>query len=185
MIKINLVPAEILAKAHQKQRMVQFGLAGAAVAFLVFLVSWGLVARLHRMQNKLAADKIELQRLSAIVAKVKESEAIASQLQARLRVIDDLDHGRRAYPYFMNDFVASVPAGVRVRNMTSAGGGGSAFKLTIAAEARSNEDIALWVRQLEQGGRFSSIELGPVNIREIAGGPLRNFSLTAGYTPKL
>ncbi|MBI5241932.1 MAG: PilN domain-containing protein [Elusimicrobia bacterium] len=185
MIKINLVPQEILARAQQKQRAVQFGVAGAAVALIIVLVSLGFVARLHRLEKKLAADKAELKRLEAIVAKVKEMETMAAQLRARLQVIDDLDRGRRAYPYMMNDFVRSVPAGVRVKTLVTNGGGGSPFKLNMSAEARSNEDIRSWMRKMDESGRFSGVELGTVNAQESALEVLRSFSLTATHTPQL
>ena len=121
MIKINLVPSDILAKAQRRQQALQLGLAGAAAAFLIMLASLGFLARLHRLQGQLAANQAELKRLEAVVAKVKEEEALAAQLRARLKVIDELDRGRRAYPYFMSDFVRSVPAGVRGRRAAGAG----------------------------------------------------------------
>jgi|GEM_PF-1470839 len=185
MIKINLVPGDILAKAQQRQKALQLGLAGAAAAFLIVLASLGFLARLHRLQSQLAADQAELKRLDAVVAKVKEEEALASQLRARLKVIDDLDRGRRAYPYFMSDFVRSVPAGVRVKSLDTTGGGGSQLKLNITAEARTNDDIRTWVRRMEEMGRFTSIELGAVTTQESAAGSLRSFTLTAAHTPQL
>jgi type IV pilus assembly protein PilN len=185
MIKINLVPNDILAKAQQRQRALQFGVAGAAAAFLVVLVSLGFLARLHRLQSQLLADQAELKRLDAVVAKVKEEDALAAQLRARLKVIDDLDRGRRAYPYFMNDFVKSVPAGVRVKSLDTSGGGSAPLKLNISAEARTNEDIRAWVRRMEDMGRFSNLELGAVNTQESAIGSLRSFTLTASHTPQL
>jgi Tfp pilus assembly protein PilN len=185
MIKVNLVPAEILAKAQQKQKALQFGLAGGAVALLIILVSLGFVWRLSRLEKKLAEQEAEFKRLSAVVAKVKEAEALAAVLRARLKVIDDLDRGRRAYPYFMSDFARSVPPGVRVLSMPVSGGNSSPLKLQITAEARTNEDIALWVRRLEESGKFSGMELGGVLTRESEQGAVRGFTLTAIYTPQL
>ncbi len=184
MIKINLVPGDILAKAQQRQKALQLGLAGAAAAFLIVLASLGFLARLHHLQSQLAADQVELKRLDTVVAKVKEEEALAAQLRARLKVIDDLDCGRRAYPYFMSDFVRSVPAGVRVKSLDTTGGG-SQLKLSISAEARTNDDIRAWVRRMEEMGRFTSIELGVVTTQESAVGSLRSFTLTAAHTPQL
>ena len=185
MIKINLVPSDILAKAQQRQKAIQLGLAGAAAALLVLLVSLGFVARLHRLQGQLTADKAKLKLLETVVAKVKEEESLAAQLRARLKVIDDLDRGRRAYPYFMSDFVRSVPAGVRVRSLGTTGGGGSQLKLNISAEARTNEDIRTWIRKMEESGRFTGIELGAVSTQESPSETLRSFTLTATHTPQL
>jgi type IV pilus assembly protein PilN len=185
MIKINLVPSDILARAQQRQKAIQLGLAGAAAAFLIVLASLGFLARLHRLQGELAADQAKLHRLESVVAKVKEEESLAAQLRARLKVIDDLDRGRRAYPYFMSDFVRSVPAGVRIKSLDTTGGGGSQLKLSISAEARTNDDIRTWIHKMEETGRFSGIELGAVTTQESLAGTLRNFTLTAAHTPQL
>ncbi|HAM34331.1 MAG TPA: hypothetical protein DEB40_09205 [Elusimicrobia bacterium] len=185
MIKVNLVPGDILAKAQQKQKIAQFGLAGGAAALLVVAVSVVFWMRLKGLESTLAEHEAEYKRLAAVVAKVKEAENAANLLRARLKVIDDLDRGRRAYPYFMSDFARSVPPGVRVQTLNTTGGGNSPMKLNITAEARSNEDIAAWVRKMEETGRFGNIELGPVIARETAEGILRGFSLTTMYTPQL
>jgi hypothetical protein len=54
----------------------------------------------------------------------------------------------------------------------------------MSAESRSNEDIAAWVRRMEDSGRFSSVEMGPVVTQEGAE-RLHTFTLTSVYTPAL
>jgi Tfp pilus assembly protein PilN len=188
MIKVNLVPPEILAKAHQKQQIFQATVAGVALAVVVALVSLGHVFRLQRLQYKLKVDLGELKKLEIIVAKVEELEKTAAAVRARLNVVTDLLKGRPVYPYFMSDFVKSVPSGVHVKTLGTQGGGSAAtpLKLNISAEARTNEDIALWVRKMEDSGRFSQAELGPVTAPEAVGGEkIYSFTLTATYVPSL
>jgi len=184
-IRVNLVPFDILAKARQKQRVLQICLAGGAAALLIAAVSLGFVVRLKRLEGKLAAHEAKLKQLSAVVAKVKEAENIAGLLKTRLKVIDDLDRGRRAYPALMCDLTRSVPSGVRVQSLNTTGGGSTTMKLNIAAESRTNEDIALWVRRMEETGMFANIDLGPVTTKTAGDVVLRGFTLTAAYTPQL
>src|SRR6267378_2123189 len=164
MIKVNLVPADILAKAQQKQQMLQAAAVGVLVLGIVALISMGHYYKYQRLESKLAKDKSDLKKLEVIVAKVEELEKTAAAVRARLNVITDLLRSRPLYPYFMSDFVRSVPLGVRVKTLGTSGGGSAAgpLKLTISAEARANEDIAEWVRRLEDSGKFSNPELGPV-----------------------
>ncbi|MDD5656332.1 MAG: PilN domain-containing protein [Elusimicrobia bacterium] len=185
MIKVNLVPGDVLAKAQQKQKALQIGVAGGAVALLILLISLAFVWRLRALERRLVEQQAEFKRLSVVVAKVKEAEGLANALRARLKVIDDLDRGRRAYPYFMSDFARAVPGGVRVISMKTTGGNSIPLKLDIRAEARTNEDIALWVRQLADAKKFAGMELGTVTSAESATGVVRNFSLKATYTPQL
>ena len=187
MIKVNLVPAEILAKAQQKRRAIQFGLLGGLVALLVVAVSMGYVVKLKRLESKKAKMDVIYNNLSAVVAKVKQAEEEANVRNARLKVIEDLDKGRRAYPYFMCDFVKSVPAGVRVKTLSTKGGSSAPISLDIAAEARTNEDIAGWVKKMEEIGLFDKerTDLGPVSVSESAEASMRSFTLKTIYTPKL
>lgn len=186
MIKVNLVPADILAKAQQKQRILQAAVAGVLALALIAALSMAHWFRLNRLEAKLAKGQADLKKLEVIVAKVEELEKAANAVRTKLSVINDLLKSRPLYPYFMSDFVRSVPSGVRVRTMTTAGGGsgGGALRLAISAEARTNEDIAAWMLKMEGAGKFGSIELGPVSAQE-GETRLYSFTVTCVYTPTL
>ena len=195
MIKVNLVPSDILEKAHQKQQMLQAGAAGVAVLVLIVLVSLGHIFTLQRLERQLTDDSARLKKLEVIVQQVEELEKTEAALKARLGVITDLLKGRTVYPYFMTDLAKSVPGGIRVKTLAVTGGGSGAgpMKLAFTAEAMSNDDIAAWLRKLEAfadtkspsdtrtPGKFSGIELGAVT----AAGGVYSFSVTATYTPSL
>jgi type IV pilus assembly protein PilN len=184
MIKVNLVPAEILAKAHQKQQIFQATVAGIALAIVVVLVSLVHYYKLATLQRQLTYDQSQLKKLEKIVAEVEELEKTAAAVRSRLAVITDLLKGRPLYPYFMSDFARSVPMGVTVKTLNTAGGGSAAapLKLTIAAEARTNDDISGWVKRMDATGKFSNTELGAVtNNNQGAFG----FTISTTYTPKL
>ena len=186
MIKVNLVPPEILAKARQRQQALQAAAAGVALALVIVGASLVHFVGLKRLEGRLAVGQAELKKLEVIVAKVEELERTVNAVRARLNVITDLLKGRPLYSYFMSDLVRSVPSGVRIRTLGTEGGGSSAvpLKLTMSAESRTHEDIAAWTRKMEELGKFSTIELGPVTTVEGAE-KLFTFSMTAVYTPTL
>ena len=180
MIKINLVPAEILAKAKQRQLLLQGAVLGSLMALVLVVVSFGHWYGKHTLEITLAADEAELKRLDRVVKQVEELEKAAAALRARLGVIEDLLLGRAYYPVFMSEFARSVPAGVRVNSMSTSTTTPGTVKLVIAAIGNSNEDIAAWVKTMEKNAKFASIELGAVT----ASGATYNFALTATYTSK-
>jgi len=180
MIKINLVPAEILAKAKQRQLLLQGAVLGSLMALVLAVVSVGHWYGKHTLEITLAADEAELKRLDRVVKQVEELEKAAAAVRARLGVIEDLLLGRAYYPIFMSEFARSVPAGVRVNSMATSTVTPGTVKLVISAIANSNEDIAAWVKTLEKNAKFASIELGAVN----ASGTSYNFGMTATYTSK-
>lgn len=181
MIKINLVPAEILAKARQRQLVLQAALVGGLLAVVVVLASVVHWYSLFTLQNDYNFKEAKLKKLGAIVAQVEELEKAAAAVRARLGVIEDLLKGRAFYPIFMSDFARTVPGGVKVTNMTTAYQN-NAVKLTISAVSNSNDDVAAWVRTLQSNSRFSGVELGPVSG---SGKGQYSFTINTTYTNKL
>jgi Tfp pilus assembly protein PilN len=185
MIKINLVPAEILAKARQRQLVIQASAIGLVLSLVLALISVAHWFSLHQLNNDYKYKEAKLQKLSVIVSEVEQLEKSAAAVRARLGVIDSLLKGRAYYPIFMSQFAATVPSGVTVTNVGTApkkGKEGDTLTLTISAEANSNDDIAAWLRVLGGDTHFSSVELGPVHA---AGKVGYTFSVTTDYTLKL
>ena len=180
MIKVNLVPSELLAKAKQRQLLLQAAVLGSLMALVLVVVSFGHWYGKHSLEITLAADEAELKRLDRVVKQVEELEKAAAAVRARLNVIEDLLLGRAYYPIFMSEFARTVPAGVKVSNMATSIVTPGTVKLVITAAANSNEDIAAWVKTMEKNAKFAAIELGAVT----ASGTIYNFALTATYTSK-
>lgn len=182
MIKVNLVPAEILAKAAQRQLMLQVSGVGAVLLVVMTCVSAGHFYGKFRLEQDLAYNEAELKRLSKIVAQVEDLERAAAAVRSRLNVIEDLLRGRGFYPVFMSEFARSVPPGVRVTNLRTTSQPSNSLKLDISATANTNEDIAAWIRGLETNPRFANVELGAVNS---SGNRQFSFTVTTTYAQKL
>jgi Tfp pilus assembly protein PilN len=182
MIKINLVPSAILAKARQRQLAVQSVLVGGLLAVVVFIVSIVHWFGLYRLQNDYNYKEAKLKKLSAIVAQVEELEKAASAVRARLGVIEGLLKGRAFYPIFLSAFARTVPAGIRVTSLNTSMQGNNAVKLAISAVAGSNEDIAAWMRIFQADSHFTAPELGAISA---SGARQFSFTVTTTYTIKL
>lgn len=180
MIKINLVPSEILAKAKARQLLLQAAVLGSLMALVLVVVSFGHWYGKHTLEITLTVDEAELKRLDRVVKQVEELEKAAAAVRARLSVIEDLLLGRAYYPVFMSEFARSVPAGVKVNTMSTSTLTPGTIKLVINAVANSNEDIAAWVKTMEKNAKFGLIELGAVTVS----GTTYNFAMTATYTSK-
>lgn len=182
MIKVNLVPTELLAKAKQRQMLMQGAVLGGLMALILVIVSFGHWYGKRTLEARLAYAESELSRLDRIVKQVEELEKAAAAVRARLGVIENLLLGRAYYPIFMSEFARTVPGGIRVNTMnTGSGSAAGTIKLSIGAIANSNEDIAAWVKTMEKNPRFGLIELGPVTASGLA---QYAFTMTATYTSK-
>ena len=182
MIKVNLVPAEILGRARQRQLMFQGVIVGGLAVALLVVAGFMHWFGLYRLQQDFSYKESKLKKLDAIVKQVEELEKAAAAVRARLGVIEDLLKGRGFYPVFMSEFVRTVPPGVRVMSMTSATQGPGLLKLTISGQAGTHEDIASWVRTLEKNPHFKGTELGAVSA---AGARTFSFTVNTQYNNKL
>lgn len=182
MIKVNLVPSELLSRARQRQQAIQAAVAGGCLLLVILVMSVAHWFRLYSLQSTLSYNESEFARLETIVKKVEELDKTANALRARLGVINDLLKGRPSYPIFMSDFTRAVPAGVTLRSMTTQGGASAPIKLVMSAESRSSQDIAAWIKNMEVTGKFSTPELGAVAVSDAG---VHSFTVTTTYTPKL
>ena len=113
MIKVNLVPSEILAKAKHRQLLLQAVVLGGLMGLVLVVVSVGHWYGKHMLEITLAVDEAEFKRLDRVVTQVEELEKAAAAVRSRLSVIENLLLGRAYYPIFMSEFARSVPAGIK------------------------------------------------------------------------
>ncbi len=183
MIKVNLVPPELLARARQRQLIMQASAGGSVMVVVLAIASVIHWAGLFRLQNEYRYDQASLNKLKAVVSQVEDLEKSAAAVHARLDVIVSLVKGRAFYPLFMSEFAKTVPGPVRVTQLTTISQNSSSIKLTINAVAQGSDDIATWMRTLQSDPNFQNVELGAVNGGGIGG--QYTFTISAAYSRKL
>ncbi|MBI5882731.1 MAG: PilN domain-containing protein [Elusimicrobia bacterium] len=183
MIKVNLVPADILAKAQQKQQVFQLGVVGVGVLVVVAFISAAHFTKAVRLEAEQKQQEAEYAKWQEEVKLIENLEKQAAELRKRLTVVSDLLKGRPLYARFMMDVVKTLPGGVWVRSINTSSAGNS-VKVTTSAEATSPEEIREWVRRMEGSGRFSAVEIGAVTATT-ALPRVFSFNMTGTYTAEL
>lgn len=185
MIRVNLIPADLLDRAKQKQQNIQMAIVAVCVLVVMALVSTLHIMNAKTVEAELTLAEADLKRLDAVVKQVEELERTAAAVKARLKVIEDLLTGRPLYPIFMSDFVRALPSGVYIKNMTTSTGSDMSLKLSINAESQSSEGILEWIESMKESKKFNSIELGAVVASGEAGSRKYLFSIVTTYVPSL
>ncbi|HVA66462.1 MAG TPA: PilN domain-containing protein [Elusimicrobiota bacterium] len=187
MIRVNLVPQEILDKARRKQFIIKGAAAGVALVLVLSLISFGQYLRLRDLRAQSAEAAGKLQKLQVLVTEVQDLQKTESGIRDRLNIINGLLKNRPLYPDFMSDFARDVPGGIQIQDLTTAGGGsaGATLKISVSARALSNDDIAGWISAMQNSGRFASVVLGAVSAQGTAPQQAFSFTLDATYTPSL
>jgi len=186
-IRINLVPQEILDKARQKQFIIKGAAGGVVLILILGLVSFGQYLRLRDLQGQSAKAAEKLKKLQVLVSEVQELQKTENGIRDRLNIINGLLKNRPLYPDFMSDFARDVPGGIQVQNLTTTGGGsaGATLKISVSARALSNDDIASWIGDMQNSGRFTSVVLGAVSAQGATPHQAFSFTLDATYSPNL
>lgn len=181
MIRVNLVPQDILDKEIQRLRAMQ-ALAGVGV-LLFFLggVSFKHYRTKVELLKTLEQQQAELKRLEQIVAEVKALESQAAAVRSRLGVMDGLLVSREFYPRFMSQLVETFPPGIWI-NSLGAAPGGEGLTLSLASNARTVRDLLDWYRTLKTSEIFADPVIGTLTFDKKNGVIL--FPLTVKYAPR-
>lgn len=181
MIRVNLVPQEILNKEAQRQQAIQFGIVAGFLVVILAGISFSHYYANAKVQQELTTKKDQLKKLEKIVKQVEALETQARAVRARLNVIKDLLKARELYPRFMTEVLKTFPAGVWITNMgTSQSGTGLA--VSMSSKARAPEDVSEWLRILAASELFSAPTIGAIGMNPATGE--QSFSMSVLYQPK-
>ncbi|MDE2291352.1 MAG: PilN domain-containing protein [Elusimicrobia bacterium] len=164
MIKVNLVPQEILDKELQKQRLAQVSVAAAFLAVIFVIVSGMHYYTSVRLGRELDADQAEFKRLEVIVKKVEAVEAQAQAVRSHLAVIQELLAARTFYPRFMTELVKAIGDGVWLTSLSAAGDAKAGLKVQLACKSVSSEAATRWLRALQDSPVFVNPALGGLTM---------------------
>lgn len=179
MIKVNLVPQEILDRELQKQRLAQVSVAAGFLAVIFLGVSFGHYYKAVTLETRLVEAEAEFKRLEAIVKQVEELEAKAKAVKARLDVIQDLLVSRQFYPRFMTELLKNLGEGVWVQTL-GATGSTNELTVTMTCQATAPESATAWLRQLQASPVFKDPVMGAITIMS---DNLVSFPMSVKYRP--
>jgi len=180
MIKINLVPAEVLLAEQAKRRTLQAAAAGVMVVIAIVMASLWHLNRVRKLEVALKINQTELAKLQKIVDQVKELEATAKAVQNRLNVITSLLTGRFLYTVFLDDWARALPNGVWVVSLATTQTSGG-VNVNVTGTARDESQIADWLRTLQTSAKFTGFELGPVQLNGNPPEAVYGFTLKGKY----
>lgn len=190
MIKINLVPLEILEREQQRERNIHLALGGAVLIVCVVGITFVRLSILRSADQELAAKTYEYNtQWSDIGVKLEAKKAAVDTLKTRLGVITDLLTGRSLYPHFMADMAQAMPSDVCVTNISTTRDPNS-LKVTAQAISSTAPGITRWVRNMEKPGIFGNFGDPTISTISASDDPVTNgkqyaFSIVFVYTKRL
>lgn len=181
MIKINLVPQDILDAEQRKLRLLQAGVGAGFALLIVAALSAQHYYTGVQLKAHLETQKQELARLEEIVAKVEALEKQAAAVRTRLGVMEDLLKSREFYPRFMSELLETFPRGVWIDSLGVSGSQEGSLAITMAANARSVADVTEWIHTFENSKAFTGHKIGAISVDALKG--VYKFSMSVNYKP--
>ncbi|GAB4292310.1 MAG: PilN domain-containing protein [Myxococcota bacterium] len=160
MIRINLLPIE--DKRSLQAVYLQLALMGIIVfltLFMTYLVYNYYEGEISALEVRLQQTQAEVKRLDKIIGQVSEYEARLKELKQKLEVIEQLKKGKSGPVRLMEDLTSRIPTKVWITEFKE-----SHKRLELKGLASSDEDVALFLAELERSPYFEDVKLDATEI---------------------
>ena len=155
MIRINLLPV----KAAQKKEMLK---GQMMVVVLVLIISAGvcaagyvyLTSEVEARQVQIDNKRSEIARLGKVIKEVKDFEKRQKDLRAKLDVLETLKSSRGGPLYLLDELYRAMPEKVWLTGFKESKG-----QAQIKGVGANEEDVAMFMRNLEQSDLYDGVEL--------------------------
>ena len=155
MIRINLLPLKETQRAIGQRQQISVALLSLSIALLIMVVPYVMQGRqLTRLDDQIATLQTEIKKLTEQTREARDLEKNKKELQAKLKVIEDLDHKRIGPVHVLEALSEAAPEKLWLIDFNEVGG-----VATITGMALDNQTIALFMRQLSQSSYFVNVDL--------------------------
>ncbi len=163
MIRVNLLPLKEAQRAVGRRRQLSLAILSVAVALLVMLVPYLMQGRtLGALDREITQLNTDIAKLNAQALEVRDLEKKRGELQAKLKVIDDLKQRRVGPVHILDDLGGATPEKLWLVDSTEVGG-----QATITGMALDNQTIAEFMRRLAGSKYFFEVDLVETSQSEI------------------
>jgi type IV pilus assembly protein PilN len=174
MTKINLLDWRTAKRERLKRQF--YAILGLAVTVSVAVVLAGLVlmnGAIDHQQERNAYIQQQIDELDKQIKEIQDLEKVRHDLQARIKVIEQLQQSRTATVHFFDEIVNTLPDGIYLKAVKQSG-----QTVNIKGIAESNGRISTYMKNLDASPWFKDPKL--VVIRTSAANRLRSseFELT-------
>ena len=186
MIRINLLTEAKAAAARKKAPILPTGarlnnllfVAGVAAGVLGCIV-WGLmqIHTKHGLEDEIAKDRIEADRLKAVIEEVKGYEEKKASLEAKIALINNLKTNQKGPVRLMDEVSKALPDLVWLTSLDLAGD-----QITMKGKTLSPNAVATYLENLKKSPFFAE----PVfrNLGKDAGGQgTYSWEMTLTFKP--
>lgn len=155
MIRINLLPTKEAQRALGLRQQMSVALLSITVALLVMVIPYVLQGRrLARLDHDIDQLRTEIVKFNEQAREVRDLDKKRIELQAKLKVIDDLKQKRVGPVRTLEDLSGATPEKLWLVDFNDVSG-----QATITGMALDNQTIATFMRHLQSSKYFYDVDL--------------------------
>jgi type IV pilus assembly protein PilN len=167
MIRINLLPTKEAQRALGRRQQMSVALLSITVALLVMVIPYAFQGRkLARLDREIEQLRTEIVKFNEQAREVRDLEKKRAELQAKLKVIDDLKQKRVGPVRTLEDLSGATPEKLWLVDFNDVNG-----VATITGMALDNQTIATFMRHLQASKYFYDVDLVETAQSEPPRGP--------------
>jgi type IV pilus assembly protein PilN len=176
MIRINLLPFRAARTKENIRRQVSVFLLSVVLLLIVLvLVNGHLAGKVVQLQDKLGSLQAEVKVYEEKAKQVENFKQELAQLTKKIEIVNQLKDFRKDPPLLLADLTELVvPGRMQLSKMSFVSG----QRVSLEGVAMDNETIAVFMRRLEQSGRFSSVRLARSVQQVVQNIDMKQFDIT-------
>jgi type IV pilus assembly protein PilN len=183
MIKINLLPVrEERRRMGARQEQLLMALVLILVALGVFYWHSSTNKKIKDLRQQITQADQEIKRLSKIVKEVEKFKSDKKTLEGKIAVIDQLKTYRQVQVHYMDELNKALPAQVWIEFYQQRGD-----RIVLRGKSLSTEDVADFMRNLENSVYFTGVELDQTSQKDVSVGDrklkINDFSVRFNVVP--
>lgn len=164
MIRINLLPTKEAQRALGRRQQMSVALLSVTVALLMMVIPYVLQGRqLGRVDRDIDQLRTEIVKFNEQAREVRDLDKKRIELQAKLKVIDDLKQKRVGPVRTLEDLSVATPEKLWLVDFNDVSG-----LATITGMALDNQTIATFMRHLQGSKYFYDVDLVETSQSEAA-----------------
>lgn len=180
MTRLNLLPWREMRRREQDRQLLTIAVGAWLLMGVIIFYAHVHVSGLIEDQNR--RNEFLNKEIATVNKQIKEIADLKKKRQdliARMNVIYQLQNDRTAVVRIFDELVRKLPEGVYFTKLNQTGS-----SISLNGMAQSNARVSALMRNLSSSDWFADPQLGVINVRNVQGDRISQFSLSVKQAAK-
>ena len=175
MLKINLLPGEILRKRERRDFIIFVGICGLVAVLICSLYFLSFTPEVTRIKKKLALVQSQVREYQPILGQIKKINQENDQLQLCLDSLRSVVIRQSCWPWILYEISKALPENVWLKEIKK--DRNTSFIKIKGSSLTQTMGVAKFIENLNHSSSFEEVNFTNFSRREIMGKMIMEFAL--------